>query len=348
MIKKLIVLLIPFSAYPQLNNREERQLNNMQFSTFSWENTYANQIHYNLSSNLANKKNVKAVVKQTVNKRGKIKSTSYLNYNKQGKIICRAYESDSVFFSYKDTLLVATQRDAKKDRFKTLYQYDDQSRLVERQAYKNNQLVSRLTLGYFLDKKRSFVTQESFGRKKREFRMNYAYDSLLNQLTKSEFLVDGTVKRVWIYECNDRGKAVDPKLEAMSSSCRYEQANNDGSYSVFNRTLQDGKFILFETMFTKDSVSCGFRRFENDSILVYEQLEKGNTTESRNFSKKGKFRSKSINTINDEGNPIVREYQNKRGKILSRLEFTYDERGLPILLTTSHGKQITRFEYTFY
>lgn len=346
---KLIVLLlfIPFAAIAQLNKKERLHLNSVRFFS-EWELQNVQRLYFYSNQKLTVSNHVKTAIRYNLNKKGKRKYETRFHYDEKGKILSKWYKNDTVNYAYNDTLLVEIARKARKDMHLTTYRYDAQNRLIGKEYRKNNQLISQTTIGYFSDKKRSYTEEVSFGRKKHVYRIDNQYDSLLNRLEKSVYTIDGKIKRVWNYECDERGKPEKSKVEALSSSCVYNQSNNDGSYSVFARNLQDGEYILYETLYSKDSTVYGFRHFKEDTILVYEQIKTDLTTVSKSFSSKGEFRYSITKTEDGNGNLLEEIYVNKKHQEKSRLKITYNAFLLPETVQYLPNGNKACFEYTFH
>ena len=347
-MKQLVLLLfLPLTGFTQLSKKESQHLYSVRFSS-EWELQNMQQLYFQTNHSLTVTNHVKMAYRYNLTKKGKRKFETRYIYNENGKIAAKMYKSDTVNFTYKDTLLIEVARKDRKDIHLTTYQYDDQNRLTGKEYRKNNKLISQTTIGYYKKKMRSFTEEVNFDKKKHVYRIDNQYDTLLNRVERSLYTVDGKTKRVWNYECDERGKPEKSKVEAVSSSCVYNQSNNDGSFSVFSRNLQNGEYILYETLYAKDSVVYGFRRFEKDTILVYEQIKTDLNTVSKNFSDKGKLKSTVTKTEDDHGNLLEEVRLDKKMREKSRLKITYNNLSLPETIQYVPGKSKACFEYTYY
>lgn len=343
----LLLLFLPLTGFAQLNKKETQHLYSVRFSS-EWELQNMQQLYFRTNQKLIGSNQVKMAYVYNLNKKGKPKYESRYFYNEDGKIAAKIYKSDTVNFRYNDTLLIELVRKNRKGIHVTTYQYDEQNRLTGKEYRKNNKLISQTTIGYYKDKKRSFTEEANFDKKKHVYRIDNQYDTLLNRVERTTYAVDGKIKRIWNFECDERGKPEKSKVEAISSSCVYNQSNNDGSYSVFTRNLQNGEYILYETLYASDSTNYGFRRFEKDTILVYEQIKNDRITVSKYFSNKGKFSHSTTKTEDENGNLLEEVRLNKKEHEKSRLKITYNNLSLPETVQYMPGKYKTHYEYTYH
>lgn len=187
------------------------------------------------------------------------------------------------------------------------------------------------------------------GRKHYEIQYTYGEDG---KMTRSVYLVNGKVKKEWIYECKPEGEIVASKTEAVSSFCTYREESADGSFVKFTRSLQEGKPYLTKQTFSKDSILIQSQRFINETTLIWESKKEGNTETVTAYKDSGKLRYKQITVFNEKGNVISREYfEGKKQKYQSKSVFELNADGTTKSATSYRKGKLssgTSYEYSFY
>lgn len=343
----LVFCLLPLTLTAQSSGKERFHLNQLYLNAYNWELKALHRIHYSTDCVVTKEQGVRSVTGFSAGKNQKLKHVSTTVYNEQGLLLSRCTAKDTTVFAYRDTLLVSIDRRNRRNHRITTIGYDGESRVVSMQIEKNGKLERSCTAAYFDGEKRTYTEERTFGRRGHVYRLEHDYDTLPGRISGSRYLIDGKVKRTWNYECSEQGKMNPPKTEELSSSCRYEQVNNDGSYSVFNRQLRDGKFSLIEATYSRDSVLISYRRYSNDTLLVYEQVTTGNITETKYFSEKGRLRRSGKSVKNDFGHQIEYTSFNRRGKETYHSKTEFNDHNLPVSVNSTSGSHY-RFEYTFF
>lgn len=343
----LLITLLPFIGFGQMNSRELRKLNEIKFID-DWEMNGIQAIHFNQKSNHVKTAKVQSVTYLHHTKKKKTPKVSYKKwYNEDGKVIRTEYKSDTVTYAYKDTLLVSIHRHFKKDEYFTAIQYDDQNRIISKTVEKNHKPLVATYYAYYKNLKRTKIERKTFGRKPHTYVLVHEYEPILDRLSKSVYTIDGEIKQTWNYECNEKGKIVDTKIEAMNSQCHFEQNNLDGSYSVFTRSIVNGKVQLTESLYTADSVFIGYNSFYNDSLLKSSYRKNDAIEVSKSFSKRGKLIYHYEKEMDEFGNQLSYKRFNKAGKITSQDVSQYNEFHLLTSIAYKE-KYFSLMEYTYY
>ena len=260
-------------------------------------------------SGLRKQLQIQSVKSTSIRKNGKTYQTE-MTFNKMGKML---HFSDGKRTTYKkyesDTLETYFLSSVKNKTRETKSTYSN-GKIVSSEYYKNSKLTSKAELRYN-EKKQAVNSKMTKGKKTYEIQNTFDEE---NKLTKTVFLVNGKLKKQWIYECKPEGQIVASRTEALSSFCTYREESADGSYTTFTRTLKEGKPYLNKQTFSKDSVLILSQTFLKDSILTWEVRKEGNTEMSAAFKKSGKFWYKQVTTFNASGNVIAREFFDRARK----------------------------------
>jgi hypothetical protein len=342
----ILFVLLPVLSYGQMNHREQKKLNEIRYFD-EWELNGINNIYFNQKTNHVKEAKVSSITYLNKNKNKAAKVSYKKWYNPTGKIIRMESKTDTVVYNYQDTLLVSIHRKSKKNEYFTSITYDDQHRVSSKSIKKNNQLTMETYYTYFKGQKRTRIERKSYGKKPHTYLLENEYEPILDRITKTTYSVDGILKQTWNYECNEKGKIVDTKLETVNSQCRFEQSNNDGSYSVFTRSIVDGKVQLTETLHSADSTFIGYKSFYNDSVVKYSYMKIGNTEQNKSFNKHGKLIAHSEKEMDAFGNQIAEYKFNKKGERKTRSINTFNEKHL-LTSITYEEKYVTLIQYTYF
>ncbi len=264
---------------------------------------------------------IKEVHLRATNKRGKV-TESHLTYNQKGRILSSkspTYERMSTYFN--DTLESTrlTNRKGKTTEFKI--NYTPNGKILDEEKYRNGKTISVVHNTYLNN---HIVSPEEVYKGKKSALKNTYNES--GDLTKTVYFKNGKIKKSWVYECKPEGELyASVKTEIISSSCEYKAESADGSYSVYTRTIREGKPYLVQETFSKDSVKTSIKRFENDSIMTYSWIRNSNSVTEQHFIN-GKL--KRVETWNyDENNHLVSKEFLKKNKLRKTYKFQYDSNG---------------------
>lgn len=341
-MKKILLFLILFPAlmHAQRSMQTYYQLNMLdkKFEFLTYEESFA-------SEKLRKELKIKEVKVDYTSSKGK-KSESSILFNKAGKVLTAKTKRTFTEKVYQeDTLEINKIVKDKREMYETKTTYLN-GNVATREIYKNNKLKSKTQVEYNTAGK-SLKTTMKEGRKTYEIRNEYDEE---NKLSKSTFMVNGKIKKEWIYECKPEGQLIASKTEAISSFCTYKEESADGSYVVFTRSIQDGKPYLFKRTYNKDSLIIHEQRYKKDSLLVWERKVEGNVETSAGYKESGKLLYKQIVKKDELGRVVFKEYSNGR-KSLSKSEFELNPEGTTKVakITFRKNKTITRaYTYSFF
>ena len=337
----LLVLLFPSLVNAQKSMQQFYELNSLIHNYNFYDESVT-------TASLRKQLQIKSIKTTATFKNSKKNYSTDMTYNKMGKntsSVNKYWSQEKQYLN--DTLesYVVTTRKKQKTEVKSTY---SEGYLSSRTIYNDGKLRSTYTLAYNQNKK---VTSSKLTRKKKTYEIQNSYNDE-HKLTKTIFLINGKIKKQWIYECKPEGEIVASKTEELSSFCTYREESADGSYATFTRTLRDGKPYLNKQIFNKDSVLVTSKTYLKDTILVWEKTKINNIETFINYKKSGKFTYKQIVTYNDAGNIICREFiNNKKGPSYSKRVFDLNPDGTTkneVYYYKGKLQKTINYEYGFY
>ncbi len=341
-----LILLVPFCGFSR-NYSDDEVLNYLKWGSeyvigYQWQSS----VYAYTDAKVVKKNKVHTIISYETKKSGKKKIETKKTFNEFGKLTQLVNGDEITDFVFSEDLLTEIIRTKKGTIWRTECVYDDQQRVVSIRKKKNEKLLTETTYLYFEGLKTTVVEQKNFDGKEKVYRYETDYDGVLKRPTESRYLINGKLDKKWTYSCDEKGKVEKSDVDEVTQ-CSYTAANNDGSYVVFSRTIEDNEIYLQETTFNKDSVFIEYKRFYNDSILVSHQVKVGNTSTYEAFKKNGKFVSKSISEYDERGNYVNYMYYNKHSKVISSMKAKYMDNDLVQEVTYRRGSGMT-FEYSYY
>lgn len=270
-------------------------------------------------------------------------------YNADGLLTSYRVNSYVSEYVYKDTLLVEAIYTSKRHISKTVHTYSGDKRIMT-QYFTDGKLTQEMTFIYNGDHCIKSTSVDYTGRK-HIYVLNHTLDELTGKITMATYFVDGKLRKKWDYSCNEKGVAANPKVDAVSSYCTYNQENNDGSYSTYVRSIKNGDVYLTQTDFSADSTKIRSMEYLNDTILVRKSDYQGNKIATSHYNKKGKLEYTWENENNDQQHVVAQKLTDKNGKVIYLQEYTYLESGLvaSVVYTNSKSRKTTSsYNYTFF
>lgn len=344
----LLLLLFPVISFAWIGqNSEASELSYLRWGAkYELGYDYQQNMYYGSNPKIMKQNKVSVVKSFSVNKHGKKKIWYERTFDLSGRLIQMKTDYNTVNYKFIDTLLSEIQRITKKHTFNTKIGYDSQSRIVSIQSFKDEKLNAETRYVYFSGEMASLVEKKIYGRKEKIYRLETDYDNLLKKATEARYVINGELKKRWIYSCDEKGKIQTSKLDEVSQ-CQYYSSNNDGSYSSYTRTIEDGKDYLQEIAFNKDSVMTGYKRFLHDSILVNHNTYSKEKDVFEAYKKNGKRYYKLIQEKDKNGN-IIRHIDcyKPTDKAIITTSLLYSENNLIQEVTYQSGRKV-QFEYTY-
>lgn len=307
---------------------------------------YQQTFYYGAKPEIIKQNKVSTIKSFHISKNGKKRDWYERTYNSSGKLVRMKTENSTVNYTFTDSLLSEVQNTTKKHVYRTLISYDSESRIIKIQSFTDKKLTAETNYVYFNGNQTSLVEKKIYGRKEKTYRLENDYDQLLKKTTESRYLINGELKTRWTYSCDEKGKVQETKIEEVTQ-CQYFSSNNDGSYSSYTRTIEDGKDYLQETSFSKDSVLTAYKRFLHDSILVNHNTYSKSKDVFQAYRKNGKRSYKLIEEKDEKGNTVRRvDCYKPTDRALIITSYDYSENNLIREVTYNGGSKV-QFEYTY-
>lgn len=343
-----LLALLPFSSFAQLNSNQT-----LDYLMWGPEFIMNNFMPYDYYSGTEKRdkvileNHVNTVKTVTVRANGKKKVVSERGYNADGLPVFEIIDKQKTELSYKGRLLTDVVRTKGKNVLKSHADYDNEGRIVHITKYKNGKLSTEYKYVYYQGNQTSLVEQTNYGIKSTTYKYITEYDDLLKKPTRSQYYINGKLKRNWTYSCDDKGEVL-PKNVTEVSSCSYDAKNSDGSYIEYYRTIKEDEVYLIENTFSKDSVLLDSKQFYNEKILVFHATYNQTTTMSEHFNKRGKRTYKYTNVMDANGNRISWKNYNRKDKLTFGYDCVFGENQLVEKVQYLTDKYYYNFEYTFF
>jgi hypothetical protein len=283
--------------------------------------------------------------------------TSFIAYNQKGMITTVNNERVQLSITYEnDTLIKHYHQVTKKRTIEAFYTYDSLSKQITAlKETKNDKPHFELERHY--NDKGKIVYEKKKGGKKltNTYEMKYTYSDD-NKLSKIEYYKNNKLINVWNYDCSEKGeleKDVKKSDVTQSSTCSWNEENNDNSYITYTRFIKDKKTYLTKAYYTADSVLHRQEHYVKETQLT-NSLETTPFTSLRKYYKKnGKVNSSTLTVLNEDKTVkyVIRTYFNFLSTYQYQSENTYNaQQLLTAKKTTIKGKEApkTTFSYTFY
>ncbi len=242
-----------------------------------------------------------------------------------------------------------------KEVEKCIYQYNQDSLLTSFSRYCYGKLSVKITYAY--EGKRLIQT---IYYKKREdrFEKKWVYAYYPDKQRKSSILYDknGKVKYVWNYDCKEVG-VLESKHKDTTAVCQKEELDKDGNKTVTQRRFDEkGKPMKIVYVYNKSNKLISQSYFNSKDILYFHYSRSNDLTHSSEsfYNKKGKLRTREEYTYDNEELARILESENYTGKNIRKTKqvFTYNPAGLLIRRKAYNKKDklvfTCKYEYVSY
>lgn len=253
--------------------------------------------------------------------------------------------------TYSDNLLTSEsyERWYKNNSFLTVNRFENKKKVYS-EEFRNGKKLHQHRYVYNEAGKSTLREHTDFRKKKpRVYLMEHTYNEE-GKLIRSVYTIDGEVERTWDYSCNDKGTMEVTKVEEVSSVCTFREERNDGSYSVFTRTIRDGKPYLVEQRYDADSTLLGIKEFLNDTVMIFESQTDAVSEKNDHYTKKGRYWYGREYRFDAEKRIIGTKSFGRRKKARHHVEVKYNDKGLVDQLHTRYRgnkSRTSRYEYAF-
>ncbi len=283
---------------------------------------------------------IKKIVITNKSKNNKV-SVTELNYNSKGKLV----HSKSDKFERKSEYISDTLENYRFTSYKGKTK-ENKRTFLGKEILTDERIVKGKRVSLTSNEYTDFgkIKYSKFTGKRKVFEMKYYYDAQ-NKLIRSEYLKKGKINQSWVYECKEQGELLTSnKNELLSSVCTYREESSDGSYSVFTRSIVDGKVRLNKNIFSKDSILIGNEYYEKDSILI-RKWSKSNGVDINEYYRKGKLDRSWVKKYNTN-NQLIESSFLRKGKLKNKSILSYDEAGNNSIKEEYFGRKMKlQFKY---
>lgn len=274
------------------------------------------------------------------NKKGEIKYSSNTKYNAKGRVIEFNDTRGGQTIRYdSDTILTENITFNKKNYSKKTVNRENNT-ITTRETNKDNKLIKE-TIVIKNEKGQVISTLSRFGKK-----MEFTSESKLfynseGKIEKRQHFKNGILEHEWTYDCSEEGKLAKKENVYESSTCKWVEEKNDGSYTSYSRDLSNGNSYLSKYGFSKDSVTLSVKVFLQDTILVSHAEKIGSTEIVKHYNIKGKLTSLNTIILNNEGQRVfIQKTRFGLIKHTSIMTYEYDKNGKMILSTNCYNRNI--------
>ncbi|MCE3294999.1 MAG: hypothetical protein K0R65_713 [Crocinitomicaceae bacterium] len=270
---------------------------------------------------------IKKATRTFIGKKGK-KTVTEMEFNSKGYLLSSKNPANKYEFQARfqdDSLQVYSLSKRKKSSTEIKREFSKGNKIKE-EKLKNGKRDYLLEIAYTNSGK---ISQSTVLRKNDRYKMLYEYNSD-DKLKKNTYFKNDKLRKSWNYECKAEGALeASNKTELISSRCEYKEESSDGSYILYERTLNEGTPYLSEKKFTKDSVMYEWNNYVNDSILK-RSWHKSGEWENEVTYRKGKIRYQTKFRSNSKGQ--ILEYQHfSKNAMIFPYKNTYDSNGNCVL-----------------
>jgi len=254
---------------------------------------------------------VKTITTTTQHK--KSKSVNNATYNSQGLIVKRSMNGKKFWYNIEadyihDTLLANAKIERKKTTAKIEVRYND-GNLTNYNLWQNGKLYLSHQLNYTDDNK---LASHVYLLKKKSALLTNSYDN--SELIDTKYFEKNKLIKHWTYTCDDAGEQViKANAKESTSTCKYKEESNDGTFIVYNRDIKNGEVTLSKSYFAADSLFLKRETFKDDSILISTFIKDGNTNVHTTF-RKGKKQYKSTWVYNENQQILSQKSYNFKKK----------------------------------
>ncbi len=277
---------------------------------------------------------------KSTNKKGKIKYSSDTKFNSKGRVIEFNDSRGGQTIRYNSDTIITENITFSKKQYSKITYHQENTTTTTRETNKDNKLIKE----NIITKNEKGQTISNFSRfgKKLEFSTEFKifYNSE-GKIEKRQHFKNGILEHEWTYDCSDQGKLMKKENVYESSTCKWVEEKNDGSYISYSRELSNGNSYLSKYEFNKDSVPLSVKVYLQDTILISHSEKIGTTEIVKHYNTKGKLINLNTIITNSEGQRIFCQ-KTRFGLIkhTSIMTYEYDENGKMTLSTNSYNRNI--------
>lgn len=346
----ILLIFIQFNTLCQIDfsNSFYFETRNNQFFHYPGQKYYYDKDI--IKSNISNKVSTKTTY---ISKKGRKIKCETTTFNKKGLLISFSSEKRKVLNVWKnDTLLLTRSIFKNNDSSRIEYQYNDNNKCIGYKNFRGNKLKFECQIQY--DEAGNEISRKNLYGKhlKNSSEMKYFYN-LQKKKIKTEHYINNKLISTWNYDCSDKGDLSKTNEISRSSTCKWNEDFNDGSYIIYSRTLNRNSSFLDKHYYTKDSVLLKSERYESDSILTSSFIIEKGFSQQIHFKKNNKINYSNITFRNDK-KQIINEHRTYYHILSTQIysdHISYDSKNLITQIEKWQNNKLKSkqsFEYTYY
>ena len=296
---------------------------------------------------LDNRKKLKLTktVASQKNNKGKIIGSTTCEFNESGRLISYETNKSKTVLTYLNDSILTEINVLTKHPEKYTITYENKQ-LVNSKKLVDNKVVSELKMTYNLNGKITSIRYE-FGRKLKKSEETKTFYNAQGKVEKTQTFVNDELKKEYIYDCKDEGAEIKKTPIETSTICKWTEERNDSSYTIYSRTIEKEREILWKTNFSKDSIFISQFQYLNDTLLFSKNIKFENTFYFAYYKKNGELNNSSID-IYSKTNKLLESQHIFYGShpFISIESNEYDEKeSLLKTIKTSNRKVKSTVEY---
>lgn len=304
--------------------------------------------------------NVESSKKVKVNHKNDTLHISKIFYNKKGRItriekVDRKGRIFKLVANYSnDTLLTHYEITHDKIQDDVRFEYNKEGKLTHLMHLRNGEKHYEIKKYYMGEYLLETASTDYSKRKPKTYKILRSINKE-GKVLRIDYFTNDKLERVWEYDCSDKGVEVKPKKTddgvPSSSSCSWRSESNDGSYTLYYRTLNGKHINLYERHFRNDSVLISTNTYDEKDRLKYETIYYENHKINLFYKSNGKIKWYKTEVLDPElGAVASTTVYNGLGKSHNSIRKTYNEKGLIVELVGYYNskKRMTNISYSHF
>ena len=305
-----------------------------------------NKVESSKKVKLNHKNDTLQITKTSYNKKGRIIRIEKVDHKGRLFNLVANYSNDTLLTHY-----VITQA-KKQDDVK--FEYNKEGKLTYLMHLRNGEKHYEIVKHYMGEHLLETASTDYSKRKP----INYKVLRSINEegkVLRIDYYTNGKLKRVWEYDCSDKGVEVKPKKKEegvpSSSSCSWKSESNDGSFTLYYRTLNGKHVNLFEKHFRNDSVLISSKVYDEKDRLKFETIYNKHHKINLSYKNNGKIRRYNAEILDPQLGVVASTIvYHGLFKSHTSIEKTHNEKGLTVGLIDYYNskRRITDISYSYF
>ncbi len=290
---------------------------------------------------LENRKKLKLTktVATQKNNKGKITNSTTCEFNESGRLISYETKKSKTEITYLNDSIITDINITKKHPEKYTLTYEN-NQLVNSKKIVDDNVVSELKITYNSNGK-VISNRNEFGKNLKKSEETKTFYTTEGKVEKTQSFVNDVLKREYIYDCKAEGTEIKKTPIEKSTICKWTEERSDSSYTIYSRTIEKEREILWKTNFSKDSVFLNQYQYLNDTILLSKNIKFENTSIYSFYKENGKLNNSSLNIYSPKHKLLESQhiYYSNHPFIYTESN-EYDEKGSLLKTTKTANRKV--------